>query len=48
MPDGLCDEGFFCRGGSFQQRPYDQGTLVDNGSGTLEYVLSWVLINFDT
>ena len=37
VPDGLCDEGFFCRGGSFQQRPYDSGSLV-NISGTLQWV----------
>lgn len=32
IPDGDCDEGFFCTGGSFNKRPFDLGSLSGNGS----------------
>ncbi|KAH3741464.1 hypothetical protein DPMN_048189, partial [Dreissena polymorpha] len=33
VPDGQCDEGFWCAGAAFSARPYDSGNLASSGGG---------------
>ena len=33
VPDGLCQPGFYCKGGASRDRPFVQGTLVNSGGG---------------
>lgn len=38
VPDGLCEEGFWCAGAASSARPYDPGNAVSAG-GNATYVL---------
>lgn len=37
VPDGLCDEGFWCGGAASSARPYDPGNAVSIG-GNARYI----------